>query len=113
MHRDLPNHMDACIQSHLLLALGRIQDQDSKILSLEQQLRALEHRSEEHWAQHKKAIDGVAVKAAAASTLVDALERRQTTLVQSEINKVDTKLSRKINEVAAQVQRGLQEHQRK
>lgn len=89
-YRDLQDHMDSCVNNHLLLSQTRIQEQQSVIIDLHKRVQALERESQ----QQSHILTGVVSTATAAMTAVTVAETRTLKALQTEIAKVDGKVTK-------------------
>ena len=88
-HQDVEKHLNDCIQSHLLLSLNRIKEQQDVIVTLHQKTKEYD----------KLASDFIALGATvtAVSTLVNEVDKKHTKIMTEELKKNDTKSSKEIN----------------
>lgn len=87
-HKDVPGHLDACMPSHLLLSMSRIQEQQNVIVAMHQRLMDLEIRATGHGQQ-------IVAITAAASTLAATVEmhdKRQQKALHDEVHGVSKSL---------------------
>lgn len=87
-HKDLPFHLDACMPSHLLLSLSRIQEQQNVIRDMHQRLLDIEVRT----TSHGQAIVGITAAASTLSATVEMHNKRQDKALHDEIHGVSKSL---------------------
>ena len=108
MFRTLPDHLDSCVQSHLLLTMKRVQEQQSVIVKLNQRVNHLEAQDQKHTA----AVAAATASVAAAAIALEASERRAIKSIHDEIGKVDQKSVRRTSDLSSSVQSELNKLQR-
>lgn len=100
MHRTLPEHLDNCCQSHLLLTLGVVASQKITIDNLSRQLKAVEEQQNKNTA----VLGGFEAVIGTAVAGIEVSERRQTKKFQSEISTLNSKIDSRISEVNNRIQ---------
>lgn len=98
-HRALPEHLETCAQSHMLLLLRRVTEQQGVIVANRQKLNALENTVTAHTA-NLAALD-TAVAAAVAG--VDHVERRVLKTLRDEMATATKKHSKDISSLQSEL----------
>ena len=98
VQRTLPDHMETCTQSHLLLSMTRIQEQQNVIISLNRRVNDLEKKTGQHVTQ----IATLVASVAAASAAVEESEKRVTKSFQYDLQKLDQKTTKKANDITTE-----------
>lgn len=108
LFKDLPAHMDATTQPHLLLALARMREQQEVIAQLGGAVRAIDTKTVAFGAQ----IAGLTAGAAALAAHAEASEKKVLKALHDEVGRVDAKAAKKMSAVEAHVGAELQQVKR-
>eukprot|EP01041_Mallomonas_annulata_P003979 gene3979-7930_t len=98
-HKALPDHMDCCTQSHLLLVLNRITEHQNVIVNLKQKTENLEMIT----AANTSNIAGLDAALAANVLAIDHAERRTLKVLRDEATTSDKKISTAITSLTGEV----------
>ena len=92
-HHEVEKHLDECIQSHLLLSLNRIKEQQQVIVNLHQKTKEYDKLVS------KNTTDLVTLGASvlAANTLINEVDKKYSKTITDELKKNDAKSSKEIN----------------
>lgn len=98
MQEGLPGHLDTCVGSHLLLALGRIQEQQVTICQLCDSIKSLETKQ----AAQVTAFSALQTSVAAAETAVAVAEKRQAEHLKAEVSRLNNRVTSEISALNSQ-----------
>jgi hypothetical protein len=92
-HNEVEAHLEECIQSHLLLSLNRIKEQQTVIVNLHQKVKEYDK------VITKNTTDLITIGASvtAINTLVNEVDKKHTKTITDELKKNDAKSSKEIN----------------
>jgi SMC interacting uncharacterized protein involved in chromosome segregation len=94
----LPEHLDKCMGSHLLLTLGKIQEQQSVIKQLSDGIKA----QEENHKTQMTAFAGLQATVVATEAAIAIAEKRQMNHLQSEISRVNSRIGSEVSSLTSQ-----------
>jgi len=98
-HRSLQDHLDQYMQSHLLLSLTRVEEQQTVIVSLHRRINDIETKIKEH----DTAIIGSSTAISSAIAVVETNNKKQFKALHDDISKVDSKSTRHITDIAGEL----------
>jgi uncharacterized coiled-coil protein SlyX len=101
--KDVASHMDECTQSHMLLALNRVKEQEQVITMLSKKVQILETKT----AHQATQLTELATGAASAMTAIAATEKRMQKLVADEVHKVESKALKKSTDLGSEMHNEL------
>jgi len=94
-HKDVPEHLETCMPSHLLLAMARMQEQQSVIRDLHHRLGELEGTQ----TQLVTKVVAVSTSAAAAMNAIEVLAQKQDRALKEEVAAQNKAVKALANEV--------------
>ena len=110
-HKDVPSHLDACMPSHLLLALARLQEQQNVIKDLHSRVGELEAGQSRVLQQAvgaaavataaREAVDLLAHRHERAAKEEAAAQAKKTAAVASDVQRNSGALARQASDIAA------------
>ena len=103
VQKSLPDHIDSCMSSHLLLSLDCMRSQQQTIIDLTARLKSLE---EEH-NKHTASLSVVASGLAAANQAIDHSHAKHTKTLTEQISKLDKTHTKRLHDTNASIQSDL------
>lgn len=98
-HRALPDHMETCTQSHLMLLLNRVVEQQSVIVATNNRVTAMETLT----AAHVTAIAAIQGAISANTTALETAERRVLKTSHDEMGQMEKRLNRTSSSLQTEV----------
>ena len=92
-HNEVEGHLEECIQSHLLLSLNRIKEQQSVIISLHQKVKEYDLKI----IKNTNDLITIGASVTAINTLVNEVDKKHTKMITDELKKNDAKSSKETN----------------
>ena len=90
VHRNLPAHMDDCLQSHLLLTLGRITEHHGALIAVSSKVAELDQTT----SSHTSTLSALNASVAAQAVAMEAVERRVMKALGDEVSSLDKKTTK-------------------
>jgi hypothetical protein len=98
VHRDLPDHLERCIQGHLMLTVARVGEQQQVIQGLHRKVANAERQATEHAA----GIAELAAGAVAGAAALAAAEKGLAKLVHDEVGKAEARAVKRVEALATE-----------
>lgn len=98
LHKDVPEHLDTCGQSHLLLAIERVREQQEVIKVFHSRLNDVEKQCSKNTGE----LFTLTASLAAAGVALEVSEKRSASRISEEISKCESRLNDKISRVGTQ-----------
>lgn len=91
--KDLSDHLEKCVHSHLLLAVNRMQEQQDVIVVLHRKVKELEEIVDSHSSQLAGVQAEIAAVGAAATAALLASEKKTEKNINNHVNNLDKKIN--------------------
>jgi len=98
LHKDVPEHLDACCQSHLLLAVERLREQQEVIKKLHGRVNSVESECSKTSGQ----LVALTASVAAGAVALEVSEKRSASKISDEVSRCEGRLNDKISRVGTQ-----------
>lgn len=92
-HNEVEKHLDECIQSHLLLSLNRITEQQKVIVAIHQKTRDYDKEI----LSNKNTLVTLGAAVTAATVMIESVDKKYQKLINEAVKKNDAKSSKEVN----------------